>query len=571
MNPLVAANHLLASGRLTEALAAFAALERQAPGHPFVELGMAASLLRLGRRDEALPRLARVAGLGVRDLFVLHTLGKLEVEAGLLDAGFSHLRQGWAIKPDDLAVAEDLAILLGQSDLYAQALDVVAEARRRGLGGPRLDLAEASALVKLGMASEALELLRARAAASPADALVRESIARSTLYDAGSDGHAVRQAHEAFAATQRQMPLPRPPRRDAPITRIGFLSPDFNRHSVAAFALPLVDGLRTRGLEVFGYLTSTRRDDMTEAFVRSLTLRDVPSHTPAALAQTIRADALDVLVDLAGLGQGHRLATLAQRPAPMIATYLGYPATTGLPEVDLRLVDGLTDPAGFEAHGTERLARLDPCFLCYRPPHDAPDVGDPEPTGRGFVFGSFNALVKITPQTLSLWASILRRVPESRLLIKNSGMGDPRTRERLSERLAHAGVDPSRVEMVAWMPRTAHHLSVYRRVDVALDTFPYHGTTTTCEAMLMGVPTVTLLGDRHAARVGATILHAVGMPEFVTRSPEAYIEQAAEASRLGVRGRVDRQRVRARLEASPLRDEAGFAERFIAALEQARR
>lgn len=568
MNPLVVANQLLAAGRLTEALAAFSALERQAPRHPFVDLGLAACLLRLGRREEALPRLSRVAAHRVRDFFVLHTLGKLDVEAGLLDAGFSHLREAWAMRPDDAAVAEDLVILLGQSDLAGQALDAAALARSRGVSSLRLDLGQASALLKLGMADQALALLRGRSATG--DPGVLESIARSTLYDTGSDGAAVRAAHEAFAATQRTPPAPRPAARGGSVTRIGFLSPDFNRHSVAAFALPLVESLRVRGLEVFGYLTSTRRDDMTAEFVRSLTLRDVAMLAPAALAAAIRADALDVLVDLAGLGHGHRLSTLALRPAPLIVTYLGYPATTGLPEVDVRLVDAHTDPPGLESHGTEHLARVDSCFLCYRPPKDAPEPAQTDPPGRGFVFGSFNALLKITDETLAVWASILNQAEGARLLVKNSGMGDARTRERLVERLTRCGINPARVEMIAWMPRTAHHLEVYSRVDVALDTLPYTGTTTTCEALLMGVPTITLCGERHAARVSASILHAVGLGDFVTTSSEAYIARAVAAAHEGVRDLAARREVRARLEASPLRDERGFGERFLAPIESAR-
>jgi predicted O-linked N-acetylglucosamine transferase (SPINDLY family) len=259
---------------------------------------------------------------------------------------------------------------------------------------------------------------------------------------------------------------------------------------------------------------------------------------------------------------------LRLRPAPVQMTYIGYPNTTGLADADYRIVDSVTDPAGAEAFVTEKLLRLDPCFLCYLPPEGAPEPTTQRASESGVVFGSFNALFKIDDATLELWAQVLRAVPESTLLLKYFGLESAGVREDLLGRFRAAGVDGARIVLDGPGTSAREMMGAYARMDIALDTYPYHGTTTTCEALLMGVPVVTLQGRVCAARVGGSLLGAVGLSELVAEAPEEYVRIAARlAGDVGALAR-GRAALRERVLASPLCDIPGAAARLGHALRE---
>jgi predicted O-linked N-acetylglucosamine transferase (SPINDLY family) len=249
-------------------------------------------------------------------------------------------------------------------------------------------------------------------------------------------------------------------------------------------------------------------------------------------------------------------------------TYLGYPNTTGLPAITHRLVDEITDPSGeADAFATEKLVRFSPCAWTYTPIGDAPQPSIPK-EGSPITFGSFNNFLKVTDDTLAVWAKILTRIPSSRLFIKSLFLEDSEVRKNVLERLAAAGIDEARVEIAAFLADAAEHLAAYNRVDVALDTFPYNGTTTTCEALWMGVPVVSLIGDRHAARVGLSLLTAIGHPEWASENEEHYIEKAVTlAEDRALRSQL-RDSLRGEVASSFLCDHKGQAARFEAALRQ---
>jgi predicted O-linked N-acetylglucosamine transferase (SPINDLY family) len=227
--------------------------------------------------------------------------------------------------------------------------------------------------------------------------------------------------------------------------------------------------------------------------------------------------------------------------------------------MDYRLTDLEADPIGQEAFHTEKLVRLPHGFLCYTPPPDAPEVAALPALAAGHVtFGSFNKLTKMTPEVIGLWAQILKAVPGSRLMIKNKSMKDGPTRERYLALFRDAGIGQERLDLVAWIPETAGHLGAYARVDIALDTFPYNGTTTTCEALWMGVPVVALAGNRHAARVGVSLLTHLGLPELIAKDEADYVRIAVELARDLPRLAAMRQGLRERVESSPLCDGASF-------------
>ena len=351
---------------------------------------------------------------------------------------------------------------------------------------------------------------------------------------------------------------------------MGFVSADLRTHSVAWFLLPLLCALDPRRVQAVAYANGGREDAMTDRLRTACRgWRRIDSMTDSQVVEQVRADGIDLLIDLSGHSAGHRLGVFAQRAAPLQGTWLGYPNTTGLPNMDLRLVDAITDPIDTaQALASERLLRIEGGFLCYRAPEDAPEPAQRDahapPT-----FGSFNNLQKISPSTLDLWAAVLSAEPEASLLLKAGGLEQASVQARLRAAFASRGIAPARLRFLPRTAGVAEHLAAYAEIDVALDTWPYHGTTTTCEALWMGVPVITRVGDRHASRVGASLLAAAGCAEDVSADLDGFVGAARRAL---ARVRADarsRAALRARLAASALTDAAGFADRFTRALERA--
>ncbi|CAO3459868.1 O-linked N-acetylglucosamine transferase, SPINDLY family protein [Azospirillum largimobile] len=345
--------------------------------------------------------------------------------------------------------------------------------------------------------------------------------------------------------------------------RIGYLSVEFREHLGAYFLTPLFERADRSRFEIVCYsiLPDRHADAYTARFkAQADGWRTVGPLDHEALAAQIRADGIDILVDLAGHSGLNRLPMLARRPAPVQVTWLGYPNGTGMQSVDYRIVDPISDPVGpTDAHAVETLVRLPAPFLCFRPPAAAPPVV-PLPAGAtgAVTFGSFNKLSKITDGTVALWAEVLRRVPDARLLLKDRPLSDSGTAAMIRARFAAAGIDPARLDLVGFIKDAAGHLAAYNRIDIALDPHPYNGTITTCDTLWMGAPLVTLAGDRHAARVGASLMAAVGLPELIAASPDRYAAIAADLA--GDLSRLMRLRMgmRDRLRASALCDEGRF-------------
>ncbi|MFS2013701.1 tetratricopeptide repeat protein [Azospirillum sp. CT11-132] len=364
----------------------------------------------------------------------------------------------------------------------------------------------------------------------------------------------------------------RPPPPAAPHTnkpdpekrlRIGYLSVEFRKHLGGYFLTPLFEGADRNRFEIICYsiLPDAQADAHTARFkAQADGWRTVGNLDDEALAAQIRADGIDILVDLAGHSGLNRLPMLARRPAPVQVTWLGYPNGTGMKAVGYRIVDPVSDPVGpTDAHAVETLVRLPAPFLCFHPPAAAPPVV-PLPAGASgaVTFGSFNKLSKITDGTVALWAEVLRRVPDARLLLKDRPLSDPGTAAMVRARFAAAGIDPIRLDLVGFIKDADGHLAAYNRIDIALDPHPYNGTITTCDCLWMGAPLVTLAGERHAARVGASLMTAIGLPELVAATPDRYAEIAAGLA--GDLSRLMRLRMgmRERVRTSALCDEGRF-------------
>jgi predicted O-linked N-acetylglucosamine transferase (SPINDLY family) len=370
------------------------------------------------------------------------------------------------------------------------------------------------------------------------------------------------------AVAKAPPPASRPRPAGAPL-RVAIVSPDLRAHSVAYFLEPLLAHLDRREFDVYLYHDHVKVDAMSERLrAHAAQWRHVAGMLNDNLAETLRADAPDLLLELAGHTGFNRLPLLARRLAPVQVTYLGYPDTTGLATMDYRLTDALADPPGeADRFHTEKLVRFAPTAWAYAPPIVAPEPAPSPSAGGGPVtFGCFNNLAKINDVLLAVWGRLLTAVPGSRLLLKGHGLGQAVLQADFGRRLAAAGIAPGQVEMLERTSTLAEHLAAYGRVDIALDTFPYHGTATTCEALWMGVPVITLAGDRHAARVGVSLLTAAGHPEWIAHDWEDYLARAVALAGDPQKLAEGRTGLREDLRRSPLLDHAGQAARFGAAL-----
>lgn len=355
------------------------------------------------------------------------------------------------------------------------------------------------------------------------------------------------------------------PRSAAPSTRrlrIGYISPDFFHHSVSFFAHALLEHRDESQFEVFLYSNAAREDDKTELFQSLVPMdhwRKVLGQGAHEVAQLVVEDRIDILIELAGHTANNRLDVAALKPAPVQFTYIGYNNTTGLGAVDYRITDGIVDPVDTKQQFVEELVRLPGCFLCYTPPAVIPDVG-PLPASRtGCVtFGSFSCLAKIGAPCVALWARVLREVPGSRILLKNKGFYSRETQAKFLQQFERHGIAANRFKLLALAPTSFEHLSIYNEVDIALDTFPYANTTTTCETLLMGVPPITMTGVTHGSRVGKTLLTNVGLENFVADSQDEFVRKAKELSGDINRLSMLRQHLREALLSSPLCDGPSF-------------
>jgi predicted O-linked N-acetylglucosamine transferase (SPINDLY family) len=346
---------------------------------------------------------------------------------------------------------------------------------------------------------------------------------------------------------------------------VGYVSGDFRQHPIAYFVAPVLAAQDRGQIETVCY-AGGKADAWTERIRGHASLwRETDGLGDAELAELIERDQIDILVDLAGHTAGNRLLTFARKPAPVQVSWLGYSSTTGMQAMDYLLADSLVAPQEEAAPFVEQALRLPGCFLAYEIPGDAPPVALAPCVERGFItYACCNALSKVGLHVVSVWSEILRRVPTARLVMKNATFDDPASRKFYARQFESCGVRRERVDLLGHSPHR-ELLAHYAQVDIALDPFPYNGATTTCEALAMGVPVVTLLGNRFISRVGSSILHNAGLPDLVTQSRNEYVEKAIALGQNSSLLAEMRATMRARLAASTLCDTVGFTRRLESA------
>lgn len=332
-----------------------------------------------------------------------------------------------------------------------------------------------------------------------------------------------------LASESLKISIPQLSIRDKPQIHIGYISSDFRIHSAGYFIEPIIANHNKNQFKIFCYSDVSYPDSTTERIKKhSSKWRSIYNKEDKDVIKFIQEDEIDILVDLAGHSGNNRLTLFLAKPAPVQITYLGYPNTTGLSTMDYRLTDEWADPEGYDTFYTEKLYRLSGGFLCYRPPEDVPGVTEAPALKNGYItFGSFNNLPKINSDTIAVWSEILHAVPASKLVIKTKPFNDTEVMACYKDSFKKYGIEDERLLFHGHSPSTEEHLNWYNRIDIALDTFPYNGTTTSCEALLMGVPVVSLTGSKHAGRVGSSILSMVGLTAMIASDSQHYVKIAS--------------------------------------------
>jgi predicted O-linked N-acetylglucosamine transferase (SPINDLY family) len=536
------------------------------PNVPAIHSDLGDVLAALGRGEEAEQSYRRALALDP-DFSLPHIgIGNLLRQRGLLKDAESSYRKALELSPSLAAAHSNLGLALfelGQSEeaekSYLRALAIE----------PRLYEAQTNfghMLARLGRLEQAERAFRQSLVLQPSFGSARSNLAFLLNHVPGRAPAEIYAEHLEFGrrlAAPTQIRVHDNARDPDRRLRIGYVSADLRDHSVAFFVQPILSKHDPREFELCCYYNYSRQDSTTQRLKSYVEhWHDVFGLPDRALADLIRGHAIDILIDLSGHTANNRLSTFALKPAPVQVTWLGYLNTTGLDAMDWRITDSVATPQGLlDSLHTERLVRMPDSQWCYQPPDRSPPVVPPPMLKAGAcTFGVFSSATKINADAIKLWGGLLASVAESRLLVVINGLLSVPADYR--ERFTREGIPENRLEVLASKPFD-EYLALHGAVDVMLDTFPYTGGTTTCHALWMGVPVVSLVGNTATSRGGASLLHAIGLSELVAESPDQYVDIARSVAREPERLASFRATLRQRMLSSPLTD----ATRFTAQLE----
>ena len=599
-------NALSAGGQLDQAIAAYRQAIQLKPDYSEAHSNLGNALTDMGQLDDAIAAYRQAIRLKP-DLAEAHNnLGNALKDLGQLDEAVASYQQAIRLKPDFAGAYCNLGIVLhgkGQLDeaiaAYRQAIRLKPDLAgahynlgiaRQGKGqldeavvsycqAIRLkpDYAEAhcnlgNALKDMGQLDAAIASYRQAIRLNPDGARVHGNLVFTFQYHPGYDGGMI---HEELCRWNRRHAEPlkkfiRPPTNDRNPERrlrIGYVSADFREHAVGQNLLPLLRQHDHRQMEIFCYSNVVRPDGLTGQFRRYADVwRSIVGLSDSQAVDLIRQDRIDVLVDLALHTGNNRLLVFAHKPAPVQATFAGYPGSTGLDTIDYRLTDPHLDPPGLnDQFYSETSIRLPDSFWCYDPLVTELPVNPLPAQARGRVtFGCLNSFCKVNEQVLRLWAQVLKTVPRSRFVLL---CPEGSHRQPLLDMLQREGISPDRIELIAHRPRL-QYLELYHRIDVGLDTFPYNGHTTSLDSYWMGVPVVTLVGQTVVGRAGLSQLTNLGLPELIAQTSQQYVRIAAALAGDLPRLAELRRMLRGRMQASPLMDAPRFARNVEAAYRQ---
>jgi len=548
--------------RLNEALASYDQAIRLSPELADAHFNRGNTLKELDRLNEALASYDQAIQLKPELADAWLNRGNALLELKRFDAALDSFDRALAFNPDYAEAHNSRGMTLAEMNLLDGALTSYDQAIKAKPDYEDVYNNRGLALQSLQRLDEALASYR-QAIELKADFSIAYSNFLYTMQFGRLHSLAeIKAEHDRFAARfeaplrpawPRHSNSPDPGRR----LKVAYVSPDFRNHAVAYFIEPVLANHDKERVEVSCYYSHAPHDEVTDRLAgyadRWL---DCKGMSDAQLAERIRADGIDILVDLAGHTGRNRMLTFARKPAPIQITYLGYPGSSGLAAMDYRLTDGFTDPQGSEAHYSEQLLRLPDSLWCYRPRQDMPEITPLPALQNGYItFGSFNNINKIDAHCIELWAQLLRAVPDSRLLMVTVPEGE--ARQRLAGQFAARGVAGERLEFQGRFAG-GEFQRMLQRADITLDPVTVNGATTTCESLWLGVPALTLRGDRFLERAGLSILSAAGLSEFVAATPQQFIDIATGFANDLRRLAEIRLSLRAQMARSPLTDETKF-------------
>ncbi len=559
-------------GRFDEAVASYRTAIALKPHFTRAHLRLGVALTAQGKLDEAVACYRRILAIKPGFVEAHYNLGNAFKKQGKLDQAIAAHRKAIALNPNFASAHGNLGIALSARGRLEEAVASYRKAIALKPNQAKSYSNLAVALSAQGKIEEAVAHFRKAIALNPDDARAHSNLLFQLHYIPGLTPEELFAEHRRWNA-QHAAPLegeirPHTNARDPDRkVRVGFISGNFRHHPVGYMVTPAIEAMDPAAWELFMYSSGGRSDDLTERIrTAAKAWREIGAMKDDAVAQLVRDDGIDILVDLSGHAAPNRLLVIARKPAPVQVKWVeGEFNTTGMDAMDYFLSDAVETPPGAEKWFTEEVIRLPDGYVCYAPPAYAPNVAPLPAQRRGYTtFGCFNKLSKVNGEVVALWARLLGRLPGARLVLKTRALGDSGVRERYHAMFEEHGVETERVDLLAGSPR-AELLAHYNEIDIALDPFPYSGMTTTCEALWMGVPVVTLPGERFSGRHSATHLHNVGLGDWVIETPEEYLA-VAERWSLDVAALADlRSGLRARMAASPLCDGARFARNLEAA------
>jgi predicted O-linked N-acetylglucosamine transferase (SPINDLY family) len=563
---------LRALGRDEEAIACFHRALSLRTDYPEALNNLANALHAQGKTREALACYERAVQVKPDFAYAHNNLGDYWREQRKLDQAVACYQRALQFAPQTASIWNNCGVALREQ---GKSLEAIAYFRR----AMELDPGYSGAIGNLGgsfkdqgQLDEALACFRRAAELNPTAPLPHSNLLYTLYYSPKTDAQLLRDEHRRWTSRHAQhlartYPPPANDRTPQRRLRVGYVSADFYGHPVALFLLPVLEARDRAQFEVYCYSSARAPDEITAGCrANSEAWRDVWHLNDAQLADLVRQDQIDILVDLSLHTEGNRLLVFARKPAPVQVSYLGFCGTTGLDTVDYRLTDPYLDPPGTDApYYSEESVRLPETYWCYRP---ATPTGEPGPlpalTAGHVTFGCLNNFCKVTPPTLDAWGRLLAAVPDSRLLL-HCRVGPQR--ERVVAALGAHGVRPERITLVDLLP-TPQYFQTFQYIDVALDPFPYGGGTTTCDALWMGVPVVSLAGKLAVGRGGLSILSNVGLADLVGRDVDQYVQIAAGLAADVPRLQELRATMRERMRRSPLMDAPRFARNLEAAYRQ---
>ena len=558
------------TGHSNEAIPYFEKAVNLNPNNIQYHYNFGLALKKIHRYRDALDQINHALKIEPNNIPCINEAGLICIELGEHENAKEHLSRAHNLDPNNKTTLVFLSYHCVKTKLLNEAISFAEQALKIDPEFAQAYFHIGQALILANMFEKGIEYIRLSLTKSDENACEKH---RSTLmpylYSDQYSNENIFEEHKLWAEKYLNYKSYEKRKNNDPSKRlkIGFVSSNFNTHSISHFMLPIFQHYNKDNFEFFCYSGTPKLDEVTEIIQKNTdNWRQIYNLSDEEIIKTIQQDDIDILVDLAGHSSSpNHISMFSHKPAPLLISYLGYPFSTGLKNMDYRITDEYADPEGLTEHiHTEELIRIQPSFLCYQPPKHDITIEKYIPCNKNkyITFGSFNNLNKLSSTTIELWSVILKSIPNSKLALKSSQSLAGLLKEHIVAQFQTHGVSMDRLLIFDYDSHQIDHLKKYNNIDICLDTYPYNGTTTTFEALWMGVPVITLCGNAHLSRVGNSILNNMELPQLVANSPEDYFNIAIALANHKEEIQNYRNSLRENLMNSDLTNEEKFGKNF---------